>query len=213
MTKGLEGLVGSRAAPVSSRSIQSFRARMTSSRRTRSWFASSSSKMKSYLGSFIIARSCVTAAIGVAPRPSSARTLIRLFSSTIFARKAPSKPPKECSGGPWICGRRVSSRCCAGCPYASRAGARAERSPPPRSEVIALESIGRISQSRMPRLFVAAAAPGCGAGWPVVCPPRPAGACPERSLVKSGPSCPPSWSTCFWKWSKRRDRFTAERAR
>jgi hypothetical protein len=35
---------------------------------------------------------------------------MRLFSSTIFALNAPSKLPKECSGGPSICGRRVSSR-------------------------------------------------------------------------------------------------------
>jgi hypothetical protein len=71
---------------------------------------------------------------------------------------------------------------------------------------MAFESMGRISHKRMPRLLAGAAACGPGAG-------AVRGACPARRLDNAGPSWPPIWSTCFWKWSRRRERFTAVRAR
>ena len=147
---------------VSSMSTQSFIARITSSRRTRSRFASSSSKMKSYFGSAIIARNCVNTAAGAVPTLSSACTLIRLFSSTMFAWKLPSKPPKA-----WATAR--FSRGGASGTGVSRSGNRSPATSPESSAPKALESMGSTCQRRMPRLFIA-----CGVdprGCPAVVDP------------------------------------------
>ena len=155
--------------------------------------------MKSYFGSAIIARICVNVDTARAPRSSRRCTLIRLFSSTILARKLPSKPPNACVTATFSPDR-------AGSAAASVLMASSPSMRPERRALKALDSMGTTCQSRMRRLF------GAGAAWPA--PGRVGcGRGPPARPPSTDPSCPPSWSTCFWKCSSRRETLTADLAR
>src|SRR5258708_2334448 len=111
---------------------------------------------------------------------------MRLFSSTILALKLPSKDPNVCC----TCGGRSVG---GGGVFDASSSAVILPSPstePAISEENALESMGKISQRRIPRFEEGAVV------VPLICAPACAGAggfcAPARSDCRPVVSCPPS---------------------
>ncbi len=99
-----------------------------------------------------------------------------------------ASPPFACVGGG---GARASS---------------CRANPPDRNIEAELESMGTRSQRRNENCGACAAPPA----WPAA---LPRSALAPGTWASAAPSPPEAWSSCCWKWSTRRERFTALFAR